>query len=1575
MNVKLTLALLLVFIPSVYGQYQMEEARPSSQQVGTPSEQQQIVAPSMEEEYGNKYLNLVRLHDLLQGIKGVEVPMPKGIASSRSHQFLDQTAPGVGQIWQHLGQLFEAYRQTVSQDAWPAFLEKPEVVRLLTQLHTEIETAYQAAASNPDQYELMGITPEMVQWLQTIHEKGRYLMVRSSGAEDTKKLANAGGNLSVAYVPSTPEDVALNVGRVVASYYSPSSLKNRLVSGDDPFLGKQRLAVVVMELVGEPVGGAKDESSVPVSLVLFTNEPLYTNNSFRIMRISSTYGHGEAVVQNMGIGSDTYLLMDSATKPGELYVLSQTAPKTERLVPLANEEGKVSLEKQRNPSDRIEGPTFDAAMLKRLYEMGIAVEKAYGYPMDMEVVVREGTIYPLQARPVNRPELRPTYLDRQQLAATPTVLNTYSVGQVVVVGGAQVEVLTSPDQVLRAGTLEHAQALYKKGKHRVVVINHEEPANSHPVVNFSSWGVPVLFFPESVNIDEVIKQASDKSPLVVDSQSGMLALWVTDVAPVADLIKTGYLIHPANIEPQLNVDKLLAAKKALYVGTAASDVDEVSQDLRDLCFASDRDAKIQDLGQLPILKSLQAGADRFRNIDFTSLAGNRVHMSYQLVNNLQSAIDTVVDEWIASLSLPDPDGLRCRFYAKVVDKTLSDWLPLAIEEMNNVQRMYDYQTNFAQLPLFAEQAAYATATWDPRSAKAWIAFLTSIEKAVSRLPAHVIPPEDIQRFQDTLRKYDELGILPKWMFLVFSPIYLKDAPADGKADQDPKRVREMFQRILAELKPEVEGQLQLLQEQNQRIAAVSAQLGLFEDPKTFDKAWKSLQEAVAPFQKETDGGVYLELLKTAPVVTRLVASDVLGNVVDLVDLAIKRVLTSSAFPDDKKVELLGQMLQTDFALLRDWAKILVKFPEQWMTTDRYLALVEKGLANTGSSSRELQSVPGFNVFKAIMENPAVKESFPTHKEGYFTLIHQNLLSVLQRYIASMLPKDIIFPKIFEGIPDMFTQLQSTLSSHFKHLNTTPSRVSIVGSQLTLAYNIPLREHSAILQVAYDKNSQHAEIEMRVFGFNEAGRWVVLAEYADLLAKGAGVPLIRPSEISRSNVAIYMLARNPEQAKALFLGFEKMIGLTFKIAFPYLPSKLWGDLEQALTPLMAHLSLEQQKAVLEQAYVKALLLGKINPGYEDEVYPLIKEKGLTDQFVKGMLELSKSSIPEDQRLALEYITYLDDSVNPAQLDALLETMLPSSDPLIRNQVFYALAWRWSQLKEPALTQMNETFSAIRKRPSVLSDSELGQFAQAWTFQIKATDAQGAELAEQVSKFIADISKMQQYYLAQDTKVDGWLAELVKRDAFPPNAYEILELRVGGPNLDNDVIINQVLAKLPMNEIPVEVFNSLLKRWWFPRVPGLWNSEGLVMRMLASDRYSEAAADLIVLNYGSIPEDIDVFAAIGRARPNGAARLFLKEMESLGNSDSQNQRMALLFATNLVKERPSWFSLEDPDVVNSLLSLAKTGIFTDNQEEGALLLLELAKGGWGKSEAQDFCHSILGNLYSKSYDACMSVLQVK
>jgi Pyruvate phosphate dikinase, PEP/pyruvate binding domain. len=110
------------------------------------------------------------------------------------------------------------------------------------------------------------------------------------------------------------------VGSVVASYFGEKSLQNRIDSQINPFEEPLQLAVTAQRLIGEPIGGANSFDQIPVSFVVFTNEPLYIGEEkFRVMRISASFGHG--VVGNQGIATDTVLLLRSESQPDELYVL------------------------------------------------------------------------------------------------------------------------------------------------------------------------------------------------------------------------------------------------------------------------------------------------------------------------------------------------------------------------------------------------------------------------------------------------------------------------------------------------------------------------------------------------------------------------------------------------------------------------------------------------------------------------------------------------------------------------------------------------------------------------------------------------------------------------------------------------------------------------------------------------------------------------------------------------------------------------------------------------------------------------------------------------------------------------------------------------------------------------------------------------------------------------------------------------------------------------------------------------------------------------------------------------------
>ena len=281
----------------------------------------------------------------------------------------------------------------------------------------------------------------------------------------------------------------------------PNFLQNRINAGQNPFNEDLRLAVTLQQLIGEPpCGGAKEIKEIPVSFVLFTSEPLYVGGEkFRAMRLSATYGHGEAVVGNKGIAGDTALILHSESNPDQLYVLYDNQEKPTRLVPMSKAAG-IELEAVDNDPSLKNKRALSMAQVERIYRSGILMEAFYGgHPTDIEGVCKGDDVHFVQARPVNRKPMLPTYLDQSQKEAIVGKLQE----QALVPGKASVVTITRKDEILFAQTLEKAQEEFPKGKYKLVVVAQPEPANSHPVVNFSSLGVPCLYAPDFKATEEL----------------------------------------------------------------------------------------------------------------------------------------------------------------------------------------------------------------------------------------------------------------------------------------------------------------------------------------------------------------------------------------------------------------------------------------------------------------------------------------------------------------------------------------------------------------------------------------------------------------------------------------------------------------------------------------------------------------------------------------------------------------------------------------------------------------------------------------------------------------------------------------------------------------------------------------------------------------------------------------------------------------------------------------------------------------------------------------------------------------
>lgn len=205
-----------------------------------------------------------------------------------------------------------------------------------------------------------------------------FLAVRSSAAgEDSSGQSFAGLHDSFLFVRGDA-DVLNAVRGVWASAYSERALAYRLARGLP--LADIRVGVVVQRMVDAAVSG-----------VMFTANPV--SGDPRDIVISAVYGAGEGLV-SAGLDADTFTLLKTT-----LAIAPQLAHKTEQMV--FDAAAGRGLVRTGVPTDRRDAATLTDAQLRRVAEAGLAIERGYGRPQDVEFCLdAEGRLHILQARPV-----------------------------------------------------------------------------------------------------------------------------------------------------------------------------------------------------------------------------------------------------------------------------------------------------------------------------------------------------------------------------------------------------------------------------------------------------------------------------------------------------------------------------------------------------------------------------------------------------------------------------------------------------------------------------------------------------------------------------------------------------------------------------------------------------------------------------------------------------------------------------------------------------------------------------------------------------------------------------------------------------------------------------------------------------------------------------------------------------------------------------------------------------------------------------------------------------------------------
>ncbi len=1089
------------------------------------------------EGFGNKHANLVKMADLLNAldITDVNVPMPQGISSIQIQHFLKEEAPGILQKWEELEDL-------AAKHPLENIFENPEVQRILNEIDEQIETAF----SSETAYDKLNLSNDMDAWIQALADT--YLMVRSTGAEDSNSTANAGGNLSAAYVSPDKKSLSNAIGRVVRSYFRPSSLQNRINAGLNPFEDELKLAVTVQELIGEPVGGTANPNNIPVSFVLFTHEPLYVDvakEQFRVMRLSATYGHGEAVVSNQGIGTDSILLLRSESNPNEIYYIYDNQHKTERLAPILDSNGEVYLGKIKNPASLAHKQTFTIEQLHGIYQAGILMESFFeNHPTDIEGVLKGGQLHFVQARPVNRQPLLPTYINKSS--------SNKIQAETLVIGKGSVIKITHKNEVLLAATLEEAEKKFKINQHKLVIVTHPEPENSHPVVNFSGLGVPCLYAAHDTDqVKQFINQVNENHPLAVCMQTASLSIW-EDATALDEHIIEGFAVHPAKIALSLPSSHTLSIPSA----SAEPAFKTLLTDLREAKTTTEALDALQLLEDQPQIKEL---SEKIQAISPFSHSTKGVENYLQTLNDLNTLITRSIAETRATLQKKAPAArLPALFNIKTLETiilgspkksarqsaySLSDSKAIftAIATLIDYQSQLSHPAHCIDILLLAKQET-------DEAFSHWRSFLLELEPLIER---NEITQEELTQFETLTNSLAESEALSAWLtFFQFQ---------EGSAI-------EQLHATLNLLTSSNQAFIQDIQEDRSYFVHMRDDPARFADPKTGASAWNELQTYIEKYTSED----WLKTATSAPSLTKMMASQLMECAVDCLDLAAKAVKSSPQLTEVERIKQFKAMLLPYFKLMDTWSHTFIspETLEEWDNNSWYFRKIQTILTELPSDDeKQLHPSQDFSVTAAMIGSRA---NFYRHQpqtlEDILTLLHQNILITInslnqglltpQQINTSLLP--ISIKKIMQEVDNVSLVQIQRIGMHISQ------------QEMALQYNVPLNSHSGKIEIHYDRDSNDITFKGNFLG-EARTRWYELGEWITFLEKHKIFEANHPLVIRESALTFFWKI-SPENFNEALTKYAQMAAYTldYTRSYPYKDATLALLQNEEREALIAHI---------------------------------------------------------------------------------------------------------------------------------------------------------------------------------------------------------------------------------------------------------------------------------------------------------------------------------------------------------------------------------------------------------------------
>ncbi len=735
------------------------------------------------------------------------------------------------------------------------------------------------------------------------------LMVRSTGKEDTRKMANAGGNESIPNVSPTMTDVLKAAEKVVVSYFGEKSLNQRLGLGDQTLFSEEVFCPLLMQrMIGEQKG-----TGFPSCGVMFTEEmeggisylhkeeDKGTVKTTGITLIQAAYGHNEGVV-NSKVVTDTFVAQNINGKP---VFYPTIRAKRERLVPATD-----GLEMQKNPKLAVTAPALNQKTLVTLKKFADALEHYYRYPVDVEFVLRDGAIWIVQARPLVQKEERktrqPAYFANLKNFPEGTVSKGRTIGAF---GGAIVEV-ESKEQCIISDRIGTALDTYLKSKRdtiKCVFSGTDAPATSHEATTFRSEGKPVIYV---FDLEGLRNAFITEKKLVFSPQQHCVAVVSADVQPET---KDGWCAYPLPRE--------LSVVQALFIGedkddfdgpirvTEKFDIHELLEQLK----GEDAQAALNSAQQLPnvIYESL------FRKIKLVKRDADLDKQIKLIVRASQVLCKRI--EKLCSNQAPLLERLLPINYleALIYQNTFGDkalkYLSVAMLGKTLKQEKIDTTSTVVfgseeTKAIHTQLKKVTSVAFEEKTQGAWNTLINTLSQDKD---SHHI--RSLGKLVETLSTFD---ILPLWMHssLVNDVEKLGESPTKeacallvGTWVKSIKASRESFD---------------LIKQLQERVTGFD--IGRFSDPKKFDDAWRDFEALLNQFMALEFIGIIRKVTESEAKLAGAAACGLMGKFVDLFDTSIKSLtgIKKGTLEPQIQAKRFQIMLKEYYALLDNWVKLV-----------------------------------------------------------------------------------------------------------------------------------------------------------------------------------------------------------------------------------------------------------------------------------------------------------------------------------------------------------------------------------------------------------------------------------------------------------------------------------------------------------------------------------------------------------------------------------------------------------------------------------------------------------------------------